>query len=82
LIGQETHDEETLKEQGTNDMRAQTKREQFKTWQDHRSLLVRAHVARSHPDRLMRQISEHPIERDTHWNICHEFRNLIFLVPY
>jgi hypothetical protein len=57
--------------------RSQTKREQFKAWSNHRSLLFRVDVARSHRDRLMRQISEHSIGRDTHWNICHELRKEI-----
>jgi hypothetical protein len=47
------------------DKRAQARREQFKALPDHRSLLFRAQVARGHPDRLTRRISEVPIGRFT-----------------
>jgi hypothetical protein len=60
-----------------SDKKAQARREYFQALPDHRSLLFRAQIARGHPHRLMRQISEAPIGRDTHNHICQELKEEI-----
>jgi hypothetical protein len=57
--------------------KAQARREYFQALPDHRSLLFRAQIAREHPHRLMRQISEAPMGRDTHNHICQELKEEI-----
>ena len=62
------------------DMRRQARREAFLAQPDHRSLLFRAHVARQHPDRLMRQISSVPPNEShlsTRSSLRKEFRDEI-----
>jgi hypothetical protein len=59
------------------DKKAQARREYFRALPDHRSLLFRAQIARGHPDRLTRRLSEAPTGRDTHNNLCQDLKEEI-----